>query len=64
MICLTGDHVWRTAIVALVAGFILLQPGESSTAQVYMIRTKARCCSPSFRFAKPEFDYRFAGGKQ
>jgi len=34
MICQTIDHVWRTAIVALVAGATFFQPGESSSAQV------------------------------
>ena len=40
MICPTVDHVWRTAIVALVAGVTLLQPGETSAAQVAVRHTE------------------------
>ena len=40
MICRTIDRVWRTAVVALVAGVILLQPGGTSTAQVAVRHTE------------------------
>ena len=40
MICRTIDRVWRTAVVALVAGVILLQPEGTSTAQVAVRHTE------------------------
>jgi len=40
MICRTIDRVWRTAVVALVAGVMLLQPGGTSAAQVAVRHTE------------------------
>ena len=40
MICSMVDRVWRTAAVALVAGVTLLQPGETSAAQVAVRHTE------------------------
>lgn len=40
MVCLTGHHVWRTAIFAMVVGVTLLQPGETSSAQVAVRHTE------------------------
>ncbi|HUX45219.1 MAG TPA: hypothetical protein VMV57_10755 [Terracidiphilus sp.] len=40
MICPRVDRIWRTAIVALVAGVTLLQPGTTSAAQVAVRHTE------------------------